>query len=62
MKEHVSRIKRSAIWHEIYNIIKELKLAEPNGDDNMDKPSCTTELEQLFNKLFITNTKSTKSF
>lgn len=62
MGENSSECKRSETWNKIYSIVSQLQLKESDGDDNMDKPSCTTELEQLFNKLFIINTKSTKSF
>ena len=61
MGENTSECKRSETWNKIYSIVCQLKLKESDGDDRMDKPSCTTEIEQLFNKLFITHTKSTKS-
>ncbi len=61
MEENTSECKRSDTWNKIYSIVSQLRLKELDGDDSMDKPSCTTELELLFNKLFITYTKSTKS-
>lgn len=62
MEENISECRRSKIWNEIYSIVNQLQLKESNGEDRMDKPSCATELEHLFNKLFIINTKKTKSF
>ena len=56
-----TKCKRSDTWNKIYSIVNQLQLKESEGDDSMDKPSCTTELELLFNKLFIIYTKSTKS-
>jgi len=58
--ENGQGIKRSNIWKQIYEIVTQLELKECDCD-RMDKPSCTTELELLFNKLFISETKATKS-
>ena len=60
MEGNTSECKRSKTWNKIYSIVGQLQLRESDGDDSMDKPSCTTELEQLFNTLFITHTKATK--
>ena len=63
MGENTSECKRSDTWNQIYFIVNKLELKQKDfGEyDGFDKPSCTTELELLFNKLFITHTKSTKS-
>lgn len=60
MEEYAVQTNRSIVWREIYNVLKELDLAESNGDDRMDKPSCATELELLFNKLFLVEINKTK--
>ena len=61
MMENTSECKRSETWNKIYSIVNQLQLKESDGDDRIDKSSCTTEIELLFNKLFIIHTKSTKS-
>jgi hypothetical protein len=58
--ENEQLVKRSNIWKQIYEIVNQLELKECDYD-RMDKPSCVTELELLFNKLFISETKATKS-
>lgn len=61
MEENISKCRRSKTWNEIYLIVNQLQLKESNVDDGMDKPSCVTELEILFNKLFIVNYNKVKS-
>ena len=61
MEENISKCRRSRTWNEIYSIVNQLQLKESNGDDRIDKPSCVTELEILFNKLFIINCNKAKS-
>ena len=61
MEEYKSEVERSMVWKQIYEIVNNLEL-EKNDFDQMDKPSCTTELELLFNKLFISELKATKSY
>ncbi len=58
--ENEQAVKRSIIWKQIYEIVNQLELKECDYD-RIDKPSCTTELELLFNRLFISETKATKS-
>lgn len=55
----ISNVNRSEIWTQIYSIVNQLELKE-SISDTIDKPSCTTELEKLFNILLISHTQTTK--
>lgn len=47
--EQKSECKRSDIWNKIYSIINKLKIKSSNDGDQYDKPSCATDIEELFN-------------
>jgi hypothetical protein len=47
--ENLNNVKRSELWSEIYNIIKQIPRKDVD-EDAMDAPSATTAIELLFQK------------
>lgn len=45
--ENTSRVKRSALWNNIYEVLARLDIKKVEGD-SLDRPSAATEIEKLF--------------
>lgn len=48
--EKSSKVERSEVWHNIYEVLARLDLKEVEGDC-LDRPSAATEIEQAVKKL-----------
>ena len=60
MKENSNNLKRSPLWYQIYDIVNQLELKEQGDYDRMDKPSCVTEIENLFISKYKVEIKKNK--
>ena len=50
MNEKSNNTKRSELYNKIFAVVSQLKLADTNGNDAVDHPSATHEIEQIFLK------------